>query len=182
SQRNPFAWLFRLSFMSAIGTKRTWCWPSRMSAFGGITHLTSMSACFGSRVAVLLYAKQLVSSARECRSGFTSDCFSDRNRNGIQRVARGLNFRRPDGLSPHQQKKLTSTDPGVACRLGAYSIRTSVRCAHICASPCPTPRRKKMTSALQTRQRQAHLDEQQLGGIRAAVRGQVCLEGSPGYD
>ena len=40
-----------------------------------------------------------------------------------------------------------------------------------------------MTSALQqTRQRQAHLDEQQLGGIRAAVRGQVCLEGSPGYD
>jgi FAD/FMN-containing dehydrogenase len=39
-----------------------------------------------------------------------------------------------------------------------------------------------MTSAPQTRQRQAHLDEQQLGGIRAAVRGQVCLEGSPGYD
>jgi len=40
-----------------------------------------------------------------------------------------------------------------------------------------------MTSALQqTRQRQPHLDEQQLGGIRAAVRGQVCLEGSPGYD
>jgi FAD/FMN-containing dehydrogenase len=40
-----------------------------------------------------------------------------------------------------------------------------------------------MTSALQQpRQRQAYLDEQRLGGIRAAVRGQVCLKGSPGYD
>jgi FAD/FMN-containing dehydrogenase len=40
-----------------------------------------------------------------------------------------------------------------------------------------------MTSALQqTRHRQAYLDEQQLGGIRAAVRGQVCLQGGPGYD
>src|SRR4029077_6679776 len=54
----------------------------------------------------------------------------------------------------------------------------------MCAStPYPAHRRNKMTSALQqTRQRQPQLDEQQLGGIRAAVRGQVCLEGSPGYD
>jgi FAD/FMN-containing dehydrogenase len=40
-----------------------------------------------------------------------------------------------------------------------------------------------MTSALQqTRQSQAYLDEQQLSGIRAAVRGHVCLKGNPGYD
>jgi FAD/FMN-containing dehydrogenase len=40
-----------------------------------------------------------------------------------------------------------------------------------------------MTGALQqTQQRQAHLDEQQLAGIRAAVRGQICVKGSPGYD
>jgi hypothetical protein len=40
-----------------------------------------------------------------------------------------------------------------------------------------------MTGALQqTQQRQAHLDEQQLVGIRAAVRGQICVKGSPGYD
>ena len=40
-----------------------------------------------------------------------------------------------------------------------------------------------MTSALeQTSQSQAHFDERQLAGIRAAVRGLVCLEGSPGYD
>ena len=40
-----------------------------------------------------------------------------------------------------------------------------------------------MTSALQqTRQRQARLDEQRLDGIRAAIRGHVCLKGSPGYD
>jgi hypothetical protein len=38
-----------------------------------------------------------------------------------------------------------------------------------------------MTSALQqTRQRQAHLDKQQLDGIQAAIRGHVCLKG--GYD
>ena len=40
-----------------------------------------------------------------------------------------------------------------------------------------------MTSALeQTSQSQAHFDERRLAGIRGTVRGQVCLEGSPGYD
>jgi hypothetical protein len=90
----------------------------------------------------------------------------------------------PDGLSPHINKKLAGTDSGVVCRLGAYSIRTNGDApTYVRVYTLPGTRRNKMTSALQqTRQRQAHLDEQQLGGIRAALRGQVCLEGSPGYD
>jgi FAD/FMN-containing dehydrogenase len=40
-----------------------------------------------------------------------------------------------------------------------------------------------MTSAIQQiRQEEAHLDKQQLDGIRASLRGHVCLKGSPGYD
>src|SRR5262249_17266440 len=47
----------------------------------------------------------------------------------------------------------------------------------------PGTQEKKMTSVLQqTSQSQVHLDERQLAGIRGTVRGQVCLEGSPGYD
>jgi hypothetical protein len=64
-------------------------------------------------------------SARQCRSSSQSIFLAHRNRNGIQRVARALNFQMPDGLSPHTNKKLAGTDSGVVCRLGAYSIRTN---------------------------------------------------------
>src|SRR5262249_20404606 len=118
---------------------------------------------------------------------FSSDNFlSLRNRNWIQSVARALNFRIAAQCFESSHKQKANWYRFWSC----LSPGTRTQFAPTCNAPgylrvCSYPRhrRNKMTSALQqTRQRQAHLDEKQLVGIRAAIRGHVCLKGSPGYD
>src|SRR5215472_16667400 len=112
---------------------------------------------------------------------FVSDDFLRlRNRNRIQSVAGALNFRIVARCFESSHKQKAYWYRSWSCQ----SPGTRTQFAPACDAPdylrvCSWPNtgRNKMTSVLQqTRQRLAHLDERQLDGIRATIRGHVCLK------